>query len=135
LGATICLARAPRCLDCPAFAHCDARAQWFLPADSMVQPALPLMAESRATYAATAGRNGVAPARQASAPKPRVKQAEKFAGSRRWYRGRIVAALRALPAEGALGIEQLGPLVKSGFGTDDRDWLLDLVRGLARDGL
>jgi A/G-specific adenine glycosylase len=122
LGATICVARRPRCLLCPVQARCSARAAWDGRdgQDGRVPSpvALPRVAERRGAYATGA---------------PSVP--ERFEGSRRWYRGRIVDALRALPAGVTLPLEDLGPRVKPDFGPSERDWLLDLARALARDGL
>ncbi|MBX6343212.1 MAG: A/G-specific adenine glycosylase, partial [Thermomicrobiaceae bacterium] len=58
-----------------------------------------------------------------------------FEGSARYYRGRLVAALRALPAGEALEIARLGPQVRPDFSEEHLPWLYDLVRGLERDGL
>ena len=56
----------------------------------------------------------------------------RFVGSRRYYRGRIV---RALIDEPNLGLRALGPKVKREFRETDVLWLVELLRGLARDGL
>jgi A/G-specific adenine glycosylase len=58
-----------------------------------------------------------------------------FAGSTRYYRGRIVERLRALEADAELTLEQLGAAVKPDFTADDLPWLRGLVDRLARDGL
>jgi A/G-specific adenine glycosylase len=69
----------------------------------------------------------------------RTRQAknEPFESTSRFYRGRIVEALRALPADEATGIPlaELGPRVREGFTSDDLPWLRDLIDGLERDGL
>ncbi|MDF2760399.1 MAG: HhH-GPD family protein [Thermomicrobiales bacterium] len=69
----------------------------------------------------------------------RTRQAknEPFESTSRFYRGRIVEALRALPADEPAGIPlaDLGPKVREGFTSDDLPWLRDLVDGLERDGL
>jgi A/G-specific adenine glycosylase len=125
LGATVCVARTPRCLLCPLQASCSARAAWSAPALAPL-PAPPdaarLAAERPATYAAGRSRRPLA-------------ASEPFVGSRRWYRGRIVAALRALPPGATLSLEALGRQIKPDFALDDRPWLLDLATALARDGL
>jgi A/G-specific adenine glycosylase len=140
LGATICVARAPRCLLCPAQAWCSARAAWLGTQPEPQQP-LRLVAERRAAYA-TNGCPGAAPA--AAAP-PRARAAttrrtaaappERFEGSRRWYRGRVVDVLRALPPGVTVTLAELGPRVKPDFAPDDLAWLSDIARALARDGL
>ncbi|HEU0114892.1 MAG TPA: A/G-specific adenine glycosylase [Thermomicrobiales bacterium] len=71
-------------------------------------------------------------------PGVRRKQEAPFDGSRRFFRGRVVAALRELdPTERAAGVSlaELGPRVKPSFAEDDVAWLHGLVRDLARDGL
>jgi A/G-specific adenine glycosylase len=68
----------------------------------------------------------------------RLKREAPFAGSNRYYRGRVLAALRELPPqEEAAGIDltSLGPRVRDGFTDADLPWLYDVVSGLARDGL
>jgi A/G-specific adenine glycosylase len=64
-------------------------------------------------------------------------KSEPFESTSRFYRGRIVEALRALPADEATGIRlaELGPRVREGFTSDDLPWLRDLIDGLERDGL
>lgn len=62
---------------------------------------------------------------------------EKFETSTRYYRGRIVAALRELPTTETHGISltELGPRVLNGYTDSDLPWLRGLVEGLQRDGL
>jgi A/G-specific adenine glycosylase len=64
-------------------------------------------------------------------------KSEPFESTSRFYRGRIVEALRALPADEATGIPlaELGPRVREGFTSDDLPWLRVLIDGLERDGL
>lgn len=113
LGALICTAASPACWRCPLRQYCRAYAAAVAAdtalAETMATPALKRVAE----------------------PRP----AEPFVGSRRWYRGRIIAALRALPAGTALPLSELGRQVRSDFAADHEQWLLQLVRDLARDGL
>ena len=103
VGATICLSRNPRCLLCPAQEHCTARKEWFA-------PGLGELAETRATYT------------------PRKPKQGKFEGSRRWYRGRIVEALRAAP-EGVTPAELAARIELDEAATRE------IVDGLVRDGL
>lgn len=66
---------------------------------------------------------------------PDVPSQPSFDGSRRQFRGRIV---RAVSERGALGLEQLGSLVRVDYGPEDPDdkaWLRDLVADLEEDGL
>jgi len=62
----------------------------------------------------------------------RSRQREKFAGSRRYYRGRVVRALASSPS---LSFLALGEQVKDGFATSDLPWLRELLSDLERDGL
>src|SRR5688500_4315604 len=103
VGATICFSRYPRCLLCPAQEQCTARKEWFA-------PGLPAVAESRADYT------------------PRRPKQGKFQGSRRWYRGRIVEALRAAP-EG-LAVAELAARIEL-----DQTATSEVVGSLVRDGL
>ncbi|MCO5220400.1 MAG: A/G-specific adenine glycosylase [Thermomicrobiales bacterium] len=67
-------------------------------------------------------------------PGTRKKQEAPFQGSNRYYRGRVVDSLRA--AAGAeLALSQLGPQVRDDYAPEHKDWLLNLVSGLQRDGL
>lgn len=67
----------------------------------------------------------------------RKKDEGAFAGSNRYYRGRVVDTLRALEREddGGIDLRTLGSLVRPGFGEADLAWLRGVVDGLARDGL
>ena len=103
IGAAICLSRNPRCLLCPAQERCTARHEWFAPDQAMV-------AERRAAYAARRPKQG------------------KFEGSRRWYRGQIVAALRDAPD--GIAVERLAERVAL-----DAPSAGEIVAALARDGL
>jgi A/G-specific adenine glycosylase len=68
-------------------------------------------------------------------PRRKVAKEGPFAGSTRYYRGRIIAALRAVPPDGSLDLACLGRQVKPDFGDGDLPWLAELVRRLAGDGL
>jgi A/G-specific adenine glycosylase len=69
----------------------------------------------------------------------RVRQtrAEPFEQTTRFYRGRIVEALRELPTDEPVGIPlaELGSRVREGFTSENLPWLRELVDGLERDGL
>lgn len=106
LGATICTARAPACPYCPLEAHCAARQEH---------------------------RRTGAPIAAPRARKPRGQG--QFAGSSRYYRGRIVRALTALGAGEVLPLAALGPRIKEDFAPYETGWLQGVVDGLARDGL
>ena len=67
----------------------------------------------------------------------RKKTEGAFEGSNRWYRGRIIDALRDAHQQddAALSLEMLGPLVRPDFDAQHITWLQGLVSDLARDGL
>lgn len=110
-GALHCTARKPACVVCPLQAVCVA-----YPTVQSDLAALP-----RGT---------------------RVKKTEApYDGSNRYYRGRVIAALRDLPPESSpdaeLGVDlrTLGPRVRDGFTEADLPWLYGVVKGLTKDGL
>ncbi len=108
LGATLCQVRAPRCMLCPLRELCQAA---------------PLLQSGDAR-------------RLAEASVPYSPKQGAFTGSTRFYRGKVVDAMRALPPGGVLAMSDLGQVVLSAF-TPERDaaWLETLVTGLERDGL
>jgi A/G-specific adenine glycosylase len=138
IGATICLARRPTCERCPLSSACaaweEASAQTLFPSGEAVAR----LRDERARIAATAPVAGavaespttyrVKPLRQRRAPQP-------FIGGTRYYRGRIVHALREAPPETPLTLSELGARVKNTYTESDEPWLRALVEGLARDGL
>jgi A/G-specific adenine glycosylase len=72
----------------------------------------------------------------ASLPKgTRRKQEEPYPGSTRYYRGRVVETLRALPDGESLDLASLGPRVRDDFASEHLPWLREIVGGLTRDGL
>ncbi|MSP78669.1 MAG: A/G-specific adenine glycosylase [Dehalococcoidia bacterium] len=104
LGATVCTAKRPHCFECPLRDGCVAAPEFESP--------LRQVAESTVTY----------------------KAKQPFRESNRYYRGRIVEALRHVPDDG-VPLARLGPTVKDGFKNRDLPWLKKLVDGLAKDGL
>jgi A/G-specific adenine glycosylase len=70
-------------------------------------------------------------------PRAAAPTGERFADSNRYFRGRIVETLRALPAgdEAGIPLSELGPAVRAGYSEADAPWLAALVAGLQRDGL
>jgi A/G-specific adenine glycosylase len=122
LGALICTAAAPACRRCPISAACVAYAA--------------RAAADAAALLAMADAPADALALGAPAPRPARRVAERkeepYLGSRRWYRGKIIDALRA---HHALSLARLGPLVKPDYSEADAEWLRELVGGLVRDGL
>lgn len=107
LGATVCTSRRPACLLCPLRTSCRAAGAFEAEPASAV-------AEERATY------------------RPRT---ERFEGSSRYYRGRVVAHLRGLVDGASCGVEELGAAVKADYSDAEGAWLRSLLEGLARDGL
>ena len=67
----------------------------------------------------------------------RLKREAPFDGSNRYYRGRVLATLRDLPADGdgAIDLLTLGRHVRPDFTDADVPWLYAVVQGLAKDGL
>jgi A/G-specific adenine glycosylase len=63
----------------------------------------------------------------------RLKREAPYSGSNRFYRGRVIAALREHPSE--ITLPALGPRVREGFTETDLPWLFEVVQGLSRDGL
>ena len=108
VGATLCTVTRPRCALCPLRPHCKA-----------------------APYLQGGGQRKLAEASVPYTP----KQAP-FAGSSRYYRGRVVEALRQLPVGADMGLAELGRRVRPEFDpTKNSEWLRQLIAGLERDGL
>ncbi len=112
IGATVCSVRQPRCLSCPLQPWC----RW---ANGRQEPALAsagsahALAESRGTY----------------------RTQPPFKGSSRYYRGRIVEALRQTAHNEGMTVEELGAAIREGYGAGDTPWLEGILQGLERDGL
>ena len=84
------------------------------------------VAESHGTYRANGTGRG----------KPHPGQARlPFTQTTRYFRGRVLAALRSAPAGTAMELAIVGPLIKPDWAPDEREWLRGIVRGLERDGL
>lgn len=105
-GALQCTSRKPLCVVCPVQSQCIA-----FPA---VQTLIKTTAKKRAGGSVE----------------------EPFAGSNRFYRGKVIDALRqhANDSEG-VPLEELGASVRDDFSYDLMPWLDTLVRGLQKDGL
>ena len=106
-GALQCTARRPACVTCPLQAECRAF--------PTIQAAL-------------------GAARRGPGEQGRPRQ-ESFTGSSRYYRGRVIAALRDLDEGETLDLVSLGPRVRPDFQQEHLDWLRGVVEGLRRDGL
>ncbi len=115
IGATICTSSNPQCTRCPLQESCQAYAdmrQYSLFPSGTVLRQLRKVAEKKATY-----------------------QAQPFTSSNRYFRGRIVDALRSLPANERVSLSLLGSRIKPGFCEDELPWLQQVVGGLVKDGL
>ena len=139
LGATICIARRPACERCPLASACAAWEEASATALFPSGEAITRLRDERAQTAITASPPGsvaeasasyqiTAPARPRRAPQP-------FIGGARYYRGRIVHALREAPPDAPLTLAELGARIKGEYTESDEPWLRSLVDGLARDGL
>jgi A/G-specific adenine glycosylase len=69
----------------------------------------------------------------------RLKKETSFSGSNRFYRGRVLAALRdAAVSDGtqnSVELDELGRLVRDDFMPEHLPWLYEVVAGLQQDGL
>lgn len=69
-------------------------------------------------------------------PSLRPRGQGSFTGSRRYYRGRIIAALRVSPLDDALAFRDIASgIVDQSPGELTVDWLWELTQDLERDGL
>ena len=118
LGATACSARRPKCSECPVNDLCAAR---------------PLM-EGKASMTISYAELSEAMPTLRVAERPQPKQ-QGWIGTTRYYRGRVVEALRNTK-NGAMPLDELGPLVRDDYAADEHgEWLRELLAGLQRDGL
>ena len=140
LGATICTAARPACLVCPLAQVCAYRQRRL--ATTALGPLFGRAgAEAPARQAAEAAGAYRAGGRRRQRPSGgrddagNAPKSEPFEGSRRWYRGRILASLRALPPGEKMALSRLGPQLRADFAPDHVAWLADLLLALAADGL
>ncbi|HEY1429388.1 MAG TPA: A/G-specific adenine glycosylase [Candidatus Tumulicola sp.] len=105
LGATVCTARAPKCLICPLRVDCEAA-----PVDAARLEAL-------------------------RRPSPNRVPAEKFERTIRFARGRIVDRLRALEAGAVVSFSDLHGSLRDVLPDRDADDVRKIAAGLERDGL
>lgn len=136
LGATICVARRPACERCPLTSVCaawdEAGAVALFPSGEAIARLRDERAQ-RATAASPPGSVAESPAPYHARPARRAPR--PFIGGTRYYRGRIVHALREAPPDAPLLLSELGARVKDTYTESDEPWLRALVDGLARDGL
>ncbi len=64
----------------------------------------------------------------------RTKKEPPFHESNRYFRGRVVDALRD-HRETGITLAELGPMLRPAYSDSDAPWLIELVEGLERDGL
>ena len=118
-GARVCTIR-PRCADCVVSRWCASRDRYLAPAPLL------RIAEEHSAYDAAAS-----PAGRPSKP----KRETPFAGSARYYRGRIIDALRSLPPGEALPLAALPALLANGVAAPPAEEIDALVEALERAGL
>ncbi len=145
LGATICTATTPTCEGCPMQAVCWAYEEvgqyTLFPSGEGLRKLLQqrkAAADLRKQAAGKRDGNAAASAEREVgkvAEAPAVYKTQPFTTTNRYFRGRVVDALRALAAGERLGLLDLGPQVKAEFSPADLPWLARLVHELARDGL
>jgi A/G-specific adenine glycosylase len=109
-GSIICTARKPACLVCPLRPICRAA------------PTIGTALAERQGARRRAGK-GDAPA------------AVPFTSTARFFRGQILRALGAQPANEGLLLDALGAQIKPDYTAAERPWLHGLVAALHRDGL
>lgn len=116
LGALVCTAATPACWRCPLQSDCRAYTTRRKHDEQLFDAAI------------------IAP----PVRKPRVIAERKeapYAGSSRYYRGRVVDALRSLSHGTTMPLSELGPQIKPDFNAEDAHWLRTLLERLANDGL
>ncbi len=147
LGATVCTATTPACETCPMQVLCCAYQEvgqyTLFPSGKGLQALLQQgkalsatrkRAQPKGTY--VSGEDG-----QVAAPLGKVAEApamyktQPFTSTTRYFRGRIVDALRLLGPGERVNLMELGPQVKADFSAVDLAWLFGLTQRLARDGL
>lgn len=115
MGATLCTSANPQCASCPLQESClayqELSQQSLFPSGSVLRQ-LRKVAEKKAPYTT-----------------------RPFTSTNRYFRGRVVAHLRTLPAGQHMTLDALGPILKPDFQAEDLPWLEKLLTGLQRDGL
>ncbi len=112
LGALVCTAARPRCQQCPLRTECRAYQAWRTADEQLVLVPQPVRL-----------------------PRAIAERPAPFHTSNRFFRGRVIAALRPLLPGMTLHYAELGPQVKPEWTLADLDWLKGIVAGLAEDGL
>jgi A/G-specific adenine glycosylase len=147
LGATICTATTPACERCPMQTICRAYQKLGQYTLFPSGEGLRMLLQQRKAASAVQKRAGGTVDADASgqmqpggvlrkvAEAPAIYKTQPFTSTNRYFRGRVVDALRALGPGERMALADLGPQVKAGFAPADLPWLVRLVQGLARDGL
>lgn len=146
LGATVCTAAAPACETCPMQQVCCAFQEvgqyTLFPSGKGLQAllqqgkaaAVPRKRALAKSNAGAADGQGAASLGKV-AETPAAYKTQPFTSTTRYFRGRIVDALRGLAPGERLNLMELGPQVKADFSAADLAWLYGLIERLARDGL
>jgi A/G-specific adenine glycosylase len=137
LGATVCASRRPACERCALQTCCAAYAETARVTLFPSGEALTRLRDERAASDASGDSDRRVAESRTGYTTSRTKRvpAEPFTSSSRYFRGRIVEALRELAPGESLALADLGPRVKPDYTADDLRWLSRIVAGLARDGL
>ena len=122
IGATVCTARNPDHDACPVALQCAGRT--LLPSRADLLRA----AEDAPEYRAV-------PPTRAVRSKAGRASATPFEQTTRYFRGRIVDHLRALPPGETASLDELGQALRPDYGPEHAAWVEELVAGLRRDGL
>ena len=69
--------------------------------------------------------------------RPEAKRSPAYEGTNRYYRGRVLAALRELPDDepAALELRALGSKLRPDFSDEELPWIYEVVESLRKDGL
>ncbi len=122
LGAVVCTSRKPKCDICPLAGWCEAR-PLFVQSDLTPSP-----------FPKGKGNMDSHELRRAAEERAQYKTKSAFAGSTRYYRGRIVQALRELDGGESLTVRQLLTRIPERDGLHSAG-LRSLLAALQRDGL
>lgn len=120
LGATICAPKRPLCHSCPLATECAGA---------------PQREGTGGYWAGNRPRLRGVDVRKVAEHHAAYRTPERFAGSRRFFRGRIVQHLGQLSPGASLTVDELGAALQTSSGPTDPGWLLELLRSLEADGL
>jgi len=132
-GAAVCAAR-PKCGECVVARWCASREKFAAPSVGGLAPRR-MVAEEQAAWDGTGGGGARAPRARSPHRKRAAKQAQPFEGSARYYRGRLVDLLRALPPGESVALRRLPKLLADGEGAPSDDEVRAWAQALERQGL